>query len=533
MGDTLKEFKLRFAEDGKTVLLDCDLIPENLDALVVTICSELEALGIKDIPDSERLKSQLLHASDKESHLADFVLIKGEPSNSLLRVTHDSMAVLLNCDINVDDIDAIVNAICDELKALRIDEVPDKVEIKTQLQHESENDSHLVDFVLIEGKPPEPPKDGRVDWKGDFFNTGFILNKETGKVDYREKAAHESVTKGMLLGVEIPIENGKDGFDVFGKLLRAEDPVTYYPAIGENVRFDMNKNAYYADINGRVRLVHDVLYVDEVYIVDEDVDITTGNISHSGAIVVNRDVLNGAKIESVGDIEIHGTIENAEVRSGGNLTVHGGIRQSEGHKIVAEGGIFTKYINGGDIQSRKDVVVTREIINSTVKTLGAVTIAGGRIVGGEIIALRGIFTGQAGSKVSISTILVAGADFSVRSKHNLRKFKIKRFEAEITQLKNYVDSIMVRPDFATDNCQEEYTEKLAKISEMDQELRIMIEEEKGLGSKSSDRVKKAIVVKEILFPKTIICLDYERLMIEEEIKGPVQAQIVDGKIKIE
>ncbi|MHC4268103.1 MAG: DUF342 domain-containing protein [Planctomycetota bacterium] len=533
MGDTLKKIKLRFAKDGTTVLLDCDIIPESLDALVVTICNELEALGIKNIPGREKLKTQLHHASDNDPHLVEFVLIKSEPTVSLLRVTNDGMAVLLNCHINTDDLDALVDAICDELEALGIKDIPDKVELKTQLHQWAEDDLHLVDFVLIKGEPAESPKDGRVDWSGDFFNSGFILDKETGKVDYREKAANESVTKGMLLGHHVPAEKGKDGLDVYGKLLPADKPVTYYPAVGENVRFDMNKNAYYAEINGRVRLIHDVLYVDEVYIVEEDVDITTGNISHSGAIVVNRDVLNGAKIESVGDIEIHGTVENAEIRSGGNITVHGGIRQSEGHRIVAEGGIFTKYINGGDVQAKKDIVVTREIVNSTVETLGAVMIPRGRIIGGKVVALRGIFTGQTGSKVSIPTMLVAGADFSVRSKHNLRKIRIKRIETEITQLKNYIDSFMARPESASDNCQEEYMEKHAKIAEMEQELQGLIEEEKGPESKSSDRVKKLVVVHEVLFPKTIICLDYERLMVEEEINGPVQAQIVNGKIKIE
>jgi uncharacterized protein (DUF342 family) len=456
-----------------------------------------------------------------------------EPPASLLRVTFDSMAVMLNCDITADSFDALVAAICDELEALGIKIIPDREELKMQLHQAAEEDPHLVDFSLIKGEPPEAPKHGRVDWNGDFFNTGFVSDNETGKVDYREKAAHESVTKGMLLGHQVPAEKGKNGLDVYGKLVPAEEPEIYYPTVGENIRFDTNKNDYYAESSGRIRLVNDVLSVDEVYIVQDDVDITTGNISHPGAVVVNRDVLNGAKVESVGSIEIHGTIENAEIRSGGDLIVRGGIRQSEGHKIVVEGCIYTMYINGGDIQAKKDIVVTREIVNSNVKTLGAVMIPRGRIVGGEIVALRGIVTGQAGSKVSTSTMLVAGTDFSVRSKRNLKIIKIKRIETEIIQLKNYVDSIMARPESASDKCQEEYMEKQAKIAEKEQELQNMVKDEKELESKSSDRVKKIVEVKDILFPKTIICLGYERLAVKEEINGPVQAQIVDGKIKIE
>ena len=58
-----------------------------------------------------------------------------------------------------------------------------------------------------------------------------VPDNETGKVDYREKAAHESVTKGMLLGHQVPAEKGKNGLDVYGKLVPAEEPEIYYPTV--------------------------------------------------------------------------------------------------------------------------------------------------------------------------------------------------------------------------------------------------------------------------------------------------------------
>ncbi len=136
------------------------------------------------------------------------------------------------------------------------------------------------------------------------------------------------------------------------------------------------------------------LSVDEVYTIQEDVSVETGDISHIGAVVVNRDVLNGAKIDAVGNIEVHGTVENAEIRTKGHLTVRGGIRQSEGYKIVAEGSIHAMYILGGDIKAKKDIVVTREIVNVDLRTLGAVMVSRGRIVGGKTVALRGIYVGR-------------------------------------------------------------------------------------------------------------------------------------------
>ena len=450
-----------------------------------------------------------------------------------LRVSKDGTAVLLDCDISTVELDTLVGNISKELEELGIKDPPDQKQLKDRLQQIAAEIPRLEDLVLIKGEPPVPPRHGRVEWDGDFFNTGFVADKETGKVDYREKAAHESVIKGALLGHQIPAEEGKDGLNVFGEPIPAEVSETYYPEIGENVRFDTNKKAYYAEESGRVRLVNDTLFVDEVYTIEKDVDITTGNIFHTGSVVVNRDVLGGAKIEAAGNIEVSGIIENAEIRAGGNLVVHGGIRQSEGHRVVVEGSINAKYINGGNIQANQDIVVEREIINSTLHTLGAVMIPRGCIVGGEIVALRGIYVGRAGSKTYTPTVLVAGEEFSVREKLNLKKIEIKKLTQELEQLKNFIDKLMINSESNSAHDQKEYTETQTKIPELEHELQNLTNEVKEMSSEVLDRARKVVVVEDILYPKTTICLEDEVLTLEDECAGKIVAKIVDGEIKLE
>ncbi len=450
-----------------------------------------------------------------------------------LRVTKDRAAVLLDCDVTDDEFDALVIAIGKELEALGIKDPPDQNQLKEQLHHATEENPHLENFVLIKSEPPVPPQDAKVDWAGDLFGTGLAVDKYTGKINYRKKAATESVTKGTLLGNQIPACEGKDGLNVFGEPIPAgEKPVTKYPEAGDNVRLDTNKNAYYAEINGRVRLINDILSVDEVYIVQEDVDITTGNISHMGAVVVNRDVLNGAKIEAAGSIEVRGIIENAEIRTKGDLTVHGGIRQSEDYKIVVEGGIQAKFIDGGDIQAKEDIVVEKEIINSNIKTLGAVIIPRGHIVGGEIVALRGIYAGHTGSKAYTPTVLVAGEDFNVRNKLSFRKKKIERAEMELEQLRNYADSQMSSQKTAFTSSQDELAKTLLKISKLEKELHDVVDEVKNIEAQTQGSARKLVNVGVALFPKTVICLGNEELTLEEEYAGPIQAEIIDGEIQL-
>ncbi|MGR3175039.1 MAG: DUF342 domain-containing protein [Candidatus Scalindua sp.] len=532
MGETHKKFNLRIAEDDKTVLLDCDISTDELEELVAAIGKELEALGIKDPPDQKQLKEQLNCVAEKDPHLVNFILIEGEPSVPLLCVTDDRMAVLLNCDITTDGLDVLAASIGKGLEDLGIKDPPDQKQLKEKLNSAAEKDPHLVDFVLIKGEPLVSPQDGKVEWEGSLFKTSFVKDKSTGKINYREKGTHDSVVKDTLLGHQIPAVEGKDGLDVFGNTILAGKPAMNYPEAGDNVRLDTNKNAYYAQINGRVRLFNNILSVNEKYIVAEDVDMATGNIAHTGTVVVNRDVLSGAKIEADGNIEVHGTIENAEIRTKGDLIVHGGIRQAEGHKIVAEGGIQTKFIDGGDIQAKKDIVVEKEIINCNMKTLGAVIIPRGHIVGGEIIALKGIYAGYTGSQTYVPTMLVAGDDFSVRFKISMREKKIERAEKELKQLRNFATAQMAdqKRDYTTSHG--EHAKTLLKISGIEQELQIVVDEVKDIKAQTLSNGKRLVNVGVTIFPKTTISLGDEILTVEEETAGPVKAEIVEGEIQL-
>ncbi len=200
--------------------------------------------------------------------------------------------------------------------------------------------------------------------------------------------------------------------------------------------------------------------------------------------------------------------------------------------VVVEGSIHAKFIDGGYIQANGDIVVESEIVNSTVKTLGSVITPDGHIVGGEIVALKGIYAGHAGSRAYTPTMLVAGENFSIGNKLSLRKKKIKRIEEELTKLKSFVDKFMANPASVSTHSPEEYTKKQAKISELEQDLQNLIEEMEDIKAKALSRAKNLIVVEKKLYPKTTLCLGDNRLIVDEEYSGPIRAEIVNGEIKL-
>lgn len=330
-----------------------------------------------------------------------------------LRVSSDRMAVLLDCDTSSVDLSALGEAIRERMVSMGIAEPPDGARLLLLLKATAAKDPRIEELELVEGLKPVQPVDGRIEWARDFFNPGFVVDEETGKIDYKQRAAMTSVMEGDLLARAVPPTEGKEGLDVLGRPIKTGKP--HRPGIraGKNVRHDKEESTYCAAESGRVRWIDGVLSVDNVYKVRSNVGPATGHILHPGAVVVTGDVQEGYNIKSLGDIEVRGLVEAAQIRTSGSLMVRGGMIGAEGRRIMVSGDIHAKFIVDADVLAGGDVYVEREIIRSHVISRGSISIPNGRVVGGEIRALRSVVAGQVGSVANVSTTVVAGEDDSL------------------------------------------------------------------------------------------------------------------------
>jgi uncharacterized protein (DUF342 family) len=78
-------------------------------------------------------------------------------------------------------------------------------------------------------------------------------------------------------------------------------------------------------------------------------------------------------------------------------------------KITARGSL-AKYLLNSIVESEEGVYISKEIDQSFVRSRGPVYV-GGRIVGGEIIALGEVKSDQLGSEACIKTTLILGEDY--------------------------------------------------------------------------------------------------------------------------
>ncbi len=447
-----------------------------------------------------------------------------------LRLSEDRMALLLDCEVPKNDAGELAVRIDAELATMGVAQPPARATLKKQLAAAAEKSPVIKGLVVARGKKPVPPKDARVKWSRDFFNAGFAVSGKSGAIDYRQRAANLAVHEGEILARVTPAEEGHSGCDVLGKEIKAPraKPLPVKP--GANVEFDEENLVFRAAAEGRVRLIGSVLSVDYIFEIPGNVGLETGNVSHPGTVVIKGDVEAGSVIEAGGDIEVHGTVEAARISAGGSITIRGGITSGQRGAINAGGSVHARFILDTSITAGEDIVVEKEIVQSTLRTRGAVLIPAGRIVGGETAALGGIVAGQAGSDGLVHTVLAPGEDRVIPGKATSKIKEIKKLRAHAKQINENVKPLMSNPKRLSAKQREAATDLLARAGELELAAQQLgAEVEKMMADSQRRRVRRA-VINGPLYQETLFKIGKNELKVTQACRGPLCAVRQGGTI---
>lgn len=449
-------------------------------------------------------------------------------------ITDDRMAVYLECSALDKNLDPIVMQIQSELGQMKILNAPQPERLRELLQAAKGEQKERIHIQLVEGRAPVPPKDGAIEWVQDFFNFDFMIDEKTGTIDYRHRVAHLTVSEGQYLArVTNPVP-GQEGMDVLGKRIPVEKAKRVKLRIGANVRGGEQPDGLYlyAACTGRIRLESEALTIDKVFHVHGDVGMETGNIDFPESLVIEGDVLAGSTVKAGGDIEIQGFVEAADIEAGGNLTVLGGINSAAGKRISAGGELRAKFILNAYIEAGKDIIVEREVIQSTLNTRGSIVMPNGRLVGGESTALGNITVCQAGSEGMMKTCLVVGEDYLLAAQLEERNQKIAKLEKDLQPILQGMEPLLARKSELLPKQREVLTEMLYKSSVMEKRIDALKREKEELGGDPTLTDKAQIMIKDILYPETFLRHKNNKMRIFEAFSGPIRVLLVDGQIKI-
>ncbi|HSH68918.1 MAG TPA: FapA family protein, partial [Deferrisomatales bacterium] len=259
-----------------------------------------------------------------------------------------------------------------------------------------------------------PPRDGReIDFEL-LVDAEQKVGKELegGRIDFREAESVKNVTRGEKLARVIPAIQPEQGYRVDGEMLRPKMSHAQGLKPGQNTVLSEDGTLVLADGDGMLVVQGGKFHLADQYLVNGDVNYTTGNIRATGSVTIRGQVKPGFEVEAGKDVEIQGDVEEARVITAGNLTVRGGITASS--VVAAEQNIVARYIQSSTVETGGNLEVKLSVTNSKVYVRGQMSVSGsqGAIVGGEVNAALGIEARDIGSP-SAKTHVAVGVDLRV------------------------------------------------------------------------------------------------------------------------
>jgi len=372
---------------------------------------------------------------------------------------------------------------------------------------EEVNNNNVVckDVVLAQGQQPYHGKDASITFyfpvetpKIDFK----IL--PDGRIDYKKQAPIKMVKEGELLATVGEPQQGINGFCVTGEILEAKSGSSDVLFAGENVRVDGKK--YYATCNGMISLNDKILSVLPHYCVNGDVDLKCGNINFNGSVTVLGTVRTGFEVKASGDIFVSGSVEAANIEAGRDMRVNIAII---GANVKAGRNIFAGHVQNATLEAEGDIDVVKSIMHSNVFSSSKITLHDkkGTIVGGLVIALKGINAMSIGSYLGTPTTIEVGSDYLVKKKKEELNKLIDFYEKNLKKLDDVLKPIMVMINKGIPLSSEK-KKRLSLILEKRKSIENILKTLKGkmnsLIEISSFYLDAYVLVEEILYPDVTI-----------------------------
>ena len=296
----------------------------------------------------------------------------------------------------------------------------------------------VLDVLIAKGIPPENEIPEHLQ-KNPYLDRKNEVTSTKNRIDHRVRSPFIIVKKGQALAVLKPRKPGKDGINVLGEAVLHKVVKPESVDAGENTK--MEGKFLLAAIDGQLVITKGLIGVRDTLVIKGPVDYRTGNISFPGDVYIEGPVCDGFKIYSDGNIIIKQTFDVSNASSKGDLNVAGGII-GRGQAMVKVGGTLkTKFIENCLVACRKAINVETEIINSKIYTMENLEMGEkGRIIGGEIYAIKGLCAGGLGKKTGKAAHIHCGVDFTKEQEKERRNGRLRMFSIKIRRLKELIEN---------------------------------------------------------------------------------------------
>ncbi|MBS0616936.1 MAG: DUF342 domain-containing protein [Spirochaetes bacterium] len=402
-----------------------------------------------------------------------------------------------------------------------------------------EEEVYSTPVVVAEGKAAQNGRDGYVDYKVRIDRKVEFKEDETGRVDFMQRDLVENVVQGQVLAELVPAQRGQEGRDLFNKISPAKNgnPVTIRPGPGTMLSDDGKR--LLAEKNGQVLYRAGILSVHDMFTINGDVNIGTGNITFLGSIVVTGSVEDNMHVKAAGTIEVAGTIQKAFVEAEGDIIVRQGIIGRDNAQVESTAGsVYGKFLQNATCMAEGDVVMGENIMHSHVYAGGNIVCNGKRaqLVGGEIICGGVVRVKSLGAMAATPTLVIAGVN--PRAMQQMKQIAQieKQLNEKIAQtdmnLKTLQQQKAAAPDAFGEAKEEQLVKMLAFKEKLEERLREAAQEKGHIETFMKEATAYgAVHVEKTVFPGVTIEINGATFSVQDEYNN-VSFVEENGRINI-
>ena len=154
-------------------------------------------------------------------------------------------------------------------------------------------------FIIAEGIPAIEGEDGKAEFQFNAEQKWMPkVDPVTGIADYKELTHVEQAKENDILCRITKPTAGKDGIDVFGKVIQGKAGIKPRVDAGKDTKLveDGAETLIIACAEGEIQFKNNKISINKVMVVN-DVDGTTGNLNFIGSIYVKGNVHSGFKVD--------------------------------------------------------------------------------------------------------------------------------------------------------------------------------------------------------------------------------------------
>jgi len=451
-------------------------------------------------------------------------------------ITHDEMKAYLVVTKQQAELKLDEGAVLDALSGNGVIVGVDREAVR-QCIARAESRGGVQFMEVATGRTPEYGTDGALEFYVQPSSEEARYSKDaSGRINYHELNLIENVAAGQEVARLLEPKPGVPGSTVTGKEIAARGGAPARARSGKGVKLAGAGDVFVADVPGRLVHFDETLSIDQQYEIKGDVDYSVGNVDFVGRVVVHGEVLDDFNVTGRMGIEVRGTVGKCRLTSDGDIVLGSGMNGRTAGRIKTGGAVKARYLNEVTVEADGDVSVEREAYNSVVRTAGRYH-SPGKVVGGEIIALRGIELGVAGSDLGVATRLIAGVDFRRSERVRVINEQTAAADKEIDRVSTAIGPLLADPKRVAALPADKKKVVLALVGH----LRAMKEKREALSAQMQQVAAgdaaaiRRINIRDRIHQGVTVEVGSNRLLMKSQSTGPLSLveDLIGGTVRIE